>query len=102
MFIFSKILKLSKLFRYSLWRKGLFHGIAATTEHQYLIKDTNPETIIDIGSNKGQFIMLIEQFFPNKIIHSFEPINEMLEKQKSFFKFKKNIFFHNFALGSEA
>ena len=102
MFIFRKIFKLLKLLRYSLWRKALFHGIAATTEHQNLIKDTNPETIIDIGSNKGQFIMLIEQFFPNKIIHSFEPINEMLEKQKNFFKFKKNIFFHNFALGSEA
>ena len=100
MLSYKKLCKLLKLIRCKLWIKGLFNGIAATIEHENIIKNTNPETIIDIGSNKGQFILLIEQLFPNKIIHSFEPIKEILEKQKKFFNYKKEIFFYNFALGS--
>ena len=100
MHLLNKILKFFKLLKYSLWRKGLLNGIAANVELQNMVKDINPETIIDIGSNKGQFIMLIEQLFPHKIIYSFEPIEEILEKQKRFFNYKKNIFFYNFALGS--
>ena len=90
----------TKLLKYNLWRKGLLNGIAATIELENMVKDINPETIIDIGSNKGQFIMLIEQLFSNKIIYSFEPLVEALEIQKRFFNYKKNIFFYNFALGS--
>ena len=100
MFLSNKIFKLLKLLKYRLWRKGLFNGIAATVELENMVKDINLETIIDIGSNKGQFIMLIERLFPDKIIYSFEPLVEALEIQKRFFKYKKNIFFYNFALGS--
>ena len=46
--------------------------------------------------------MLIEQLFPNKIIHSFEPLADSLKIQKKFFNYKKNIFFYNFALGSHS
>ena len=84
-----------------LWFKGMFHGLYATVELERLVKDIKaPETIIDIGSNKGQFILLMEQIFPNKIVYSFEPIIEMINKQKKFYKYKKNITFHNLALGS--
>ena len=100
MLLLNKIFKFFKLLKYNLWRKGLLNGIAATIELENMVKDTNPETIIDVGSNKGQFIMLIEQLFPDKIIYSFEPLVEPLEIQKRFFSYKKNIFFYNFALGS--
>ena len=102
MHLLNKIFKFFKLLKYSLWRKGLLNGIAANVELQNMVKDINPETIIDIGSNKGQFIMLIEQLFPHKIIYSFEPIEEVLKKQKRFFNYKKNIFFYNFALGGNS
>jgi len=79
----------------------MLNGIPATIELEKLVKDIRvPETIIDIGSNKGQFILLIEKLFPNKMVYSFEPIKEMIDKQKKFFKYKKNIIFHNLALGS--
>ena len=100
--LLKKIIKFFKLLTHSLWRRGLYNGIAATVELESIIKGINssPETIIDIGSNKGQFVMLIEQLFPNKIIHSFEPLVDPLTIQKKFFNYKKNIFFYNFALGS--
>ena len=102
MFLSNKIFKLLKLLKYRLWRKGLFNGIAATVELENMVKDINLETIIDIGSNKGQFIMLIEQLFPDKIVYSFEPLQEFLEIQKRFFNYKKNIYYYNFALGSSS
>ena len=102
MFLSGRIFKLLKLLKYRFWRKGLFNGIAAATELENMVKNINPETIIDVGSNKGQFIILIEKLFPHKIIYSFEPIVEALEIQKRFFNYKKNIFFYNFALGSNS
>lgn len=93
--------KTLNLCRSKIWFKGMLNGIYATVELEKLVKDIEvPETIIDIGSNKGQFILLMEQIFPNKIVYSFEPIIEMLKKQKKFYKYKKNITFHNLALGS--
>ena len=99
MFLLKKIIKLSK---HKLWRKGLLSGIAATIELENLLININPETVIDVGSNKGQFIMLIEKLYPDKKIYSFEPIMEVLEKQKKFFNYKKNISYYNFALGSSS
>jgi FkbM family methyltransferase len=93
--------KTLNLCRSKIWFKGMLNGIYATVELEKLVKDIEvPETIIDIGSNKGQFILLIEKIFPNKIVYSFEPIIEMINKQKKFYKYKKNITFHNLALGS--
>ena len=93
--------KILVLMRYKLWFKGLLNGIPATIELEKLLKDIKvPETIIDIGSNKGQFILLMEELFPNKMVYSFEPIIEMLNRQKKFFKYKKNIIYYNLALGS--
>ena len=94
----KKILNLCKS---KIWLKGMLSGIYATIELKELIKGIKtPETIIDIGSNKGQFILLIEKIYPNKNIYSFEPIKEMIDKQKKFFSYKNNIIFHNVALGS--
>ena len=97
-----KLKKFTKLIKSQIWRKGLLNNIAANTELENLIKDLNFETILDIGSNKGQFILLVENLFKNKIIYSFEPIKEILEKQKKFFKYKNNIFFFNIALGEKS
>ena len=70
--------KILALMRYKLWFKGLLNGIPATIELEKLLKDIKvPETIIDIGSNKGQFILLMEELFPNKMVYSFEPIIEI-------------------------
>ena len=93
--------KIFKLCTSKIWFKGMLNGIPATIELEKLVKDIKvPETIVDIGSNKGQFILLMEKIFPNKIVYSFEPIIEMINKQKKFFEYKKNITFHNLALGS--
>ena len=88
-----KTKKILRLISSKIWIKGLFHNIAANVELENLIKNLNFETVFDIGSNKGQFTILIEGLYPNKVIYSFEPLIENIEKQKKFFKNSNNIFF---------
>jgi len=101
--LFNKFIKLVKLLKHQKTRKGLLNNIAANIELEDLVKELKFKTLFDIGSNKGQFILLIEKIFDiDKNIYSFEPIKEIFEKQKIFFSNKKNIFFFNFALGEKS
>jgi len=97
----KKVIKFLKLINNKYWRKGIFYNVAANIELENLIKNLDVRIIIDVGSNKGQFILLCENFFDCEKIYSFEPIKELIEKQKEFFSYKKNIIFYNFALGEK-
>ena len=103
MILLNKLIKLIKLFKNPITRKGLLNNIAANIELEDLVKNLKFQTVFDIGSNKEQFILLIEKIFNiDKNIYSFEPIKEIYEKQKKFFSNKKNISFFNFALGERS
>ncbi len=99
--ISTKFLKFIKLFANNTTRRGLYFNIAASIELEDLIKDLDLDIVIDIGSNKGQFVLILNKYFENIKILSFEPIHELLEKQKKFFKnTKNNIKFFNTAVGA--
>ena len=96
------IKKISILFQNFLWCYGVFKGVAANIELLPFIKKIkNINTLIDVGSNKGQFILLCIKFFPNLLIYSFEPIKEALIKQKNLLSFKNNIYFYNTGIGNK-
>lgn len=100
--LFKKIIKFLRLLQKTRWIKGLVKGIAANIELENLIKNLKFNTVLDVGSNKGQFILLLEGLFDKKkLIYSFEPIKEVLAKQRKFFFNRKNIFFYNMGLGSK-
>jgi FkbM family methyltransferase len=65
-----------------------------------LNKIDNINTLIDIGSNKGQFSILAKYFFPNLKIYSFDPQKKYLEIQKKILK-NKNICYFNIGVGSK-
>ena len=65
-----------------------------------LNKIDNINTIIDIGSNKGQFSILARSFFPSSRIYSFDPQKKCLETQKKILK-KKNINYFNIGIGNK-
>ena len=95
------IKKIFILIKTKIWFYGLLNGIAANVELINIInKIKSLNTLIDIGSNKGQFILLMEKYYPNLQVFSFEPIKEVLKLQKKFFNYKKKIYFFNFGLGS--
>ncbi len=96
------IKKIFILFQNFLWCYGLFKGVAANIELLPFIKKIkNINTLIDVGSNKGQFVLLCIKFFPNLLIYSFEPIKEALIRQKNLLNFKNNIYFYNTGIGNK-
>ena len=65
-----------------------------------LNKVGNINTIIDIGSNKGQFSILAKSFFPSSKIYSFDPQKKYLDIQKKILK-KKDVNYFNIGIGNK-
>ncbi len=79
---------------------ALFYGVAAGIEHIKFFKVTkNIKTLVDVGSNKGQFGLITRHFFPNIFIHSIEPQTDEIELQKKVLGNIK-IKYYNYAAGS--
>jgi len=63
--------------------------------------DFNLKSFIDIGAYHGSFSKTIKLFFPNAVIHAFEPQKPSYQKLKTLSKNYKNFHTYNFALGKE-
>ena len=96
-----KIKKILVLCTNKLWFFGLINGVAANIELKSFLQDIKPSSIIDIGSNKGQFILLNKGLYENLFFYSFEPQRKEIDIQKRIFKNFKNIKYFNFALGEK-
>ena len=96
-----KLKKIVECFMNPKFFKYYLKGVSPLFELTPLIKSINQvNTLIDIGSNKGQFSSIMKSFFPNISIHSFEPQKDELEIQKKLLG-NINIDYYEFALGSE-
>lgn len=81
--------------------KLYLHGVSPVFELNPLVRRINKiKTVIDVGSNKGQFISLIKNRFPEAKLFSFEPLKHEFELQKHIFK-KNKITFFNVAVGEK-
>jgi len=67
---------------------------------EFIIKKKNP-IIFDVGANIGQSIDRFKKLFPNSIIHSFEPQQEIFKILKKKYGNDKNVILNNFALGTK-
>jgi len=96
----KKISKIINCFKNFKLYKAYLRGVSPLFELSPLLKKiNNAKTLIDIGSNKGQFILITNIFFPNVDVHSFEPQTDELNLQKKILNLK-NIKYYNFALGN--
>ena len=97
----NKVTKLIKCLLSPEFYNSYFYGVSPLFELTPLIKQiSHAKTLIDVGSNKGQFSLIARKFFPNIKIHSFEPQIDILSMQKKILG-TKNINYYNFTLGSE-
>ena len=97
----NKVTKLIKCLLSPEFYNSYFYGVSPLFELTPLIKQiSHAKTLIDVGSNKGQFSLIARKFFPNIKIHSFEPQIDILNMQKKVLG-TKNINYYNFTLGSE-
>jgi FkbM family methyltransferase len=59
-------------------------------------------SILDVGSNEGQFAEKILCIFPSAEIHCFEPLPDVFEKLKLNFKGRSNFRYYNYALSDSS
>lgn len=95
-----KIKKFLKILSSVTYIKGLLYGVAASVEHERLIKNISPKFIVDIGANKGQFALMLRKINPNSTIHSFEPLGNAVNSFRKIFKNDSNINIYPFAIGN--
>ena len=80
--------------------KAYMNGVVPLFELYPLLNQIDQiKTIIDVGSNKGQFSLLGSSIFPAAKIYSFEPQIKYLNLQKIILEGKKVKYF-NFGLGN--
>jgi FkbM family methyltransferase len=73
----STVLRLRKILRglsSSLNARALAHGVGASVEHDFVLRQRNWTTVIDVGANKGQFALAAMALGPNVRVYSFEPL----------------------------
>ena len=96
----NKLKKIVTCFLNPSFYKAYVNGVAPLFELHSLLGQINQiKTIIDIGSNKGQFSLLGSSIFPAAKIYSFEPQVKHLNLQKIVLREKKVKYF-NFGLGN--
>ena len=95
----AKLLKI--LLRTKYWRALMF-GVGAAVEHEKLLQNLDLSTIIDVGSNRGQFSLVARYLFPNAKIICFEPLAGPAGIFQSVFAKEDNIYLHNVAIGLES
>ena len=104
---FIKFIRLKKLL-FSLingiLRRSLLNGVALSIEHKEILKNLHPSpnTIVDIGANRGQFTLLSRYLFPNAHVISIEPLRGPANTFRKLFKFDQNVILHEGAVGPEA
>ena len=87
--MFNKILKIFKCFYNLQFIKAYIYHVSPLFEIENLIKKIKKcNTLIDVGSNKGQFSILFRNYFYNAKIYSFEPQTDQIEIQKKILGYK--------------
>lgn len=57
----------------SCWR-GMVRGVFASVEHHQALRSLDPDQVLDVGANRGQFALLMRTLHPCVPVVSFEPL----------------------------
>lgn len=72
--------KLSQILTEPSYRRALFRGIPAATEHDNVPYPTDFRTVVDVGANRGQFALVAMRRFPHATLWCFEPLPDARAK----------------------
>ena len=98
----NKFIKIINAIKSPQFFKSYINLVCPLFEMKKFLKNLKAvHSIIDVGSNKGQFLILADKFFPKAIKFSFEPQDKPLVLQKKILK-KKKVKFYRFGLGEYA
>ena len=101
MSFYRKLYKAVRALRRPLTRKALRCGIAATYEHETLLRGLGAlQTVIDVGANVGQFTLLCRLTQPGATVHAFEPMSHAASQFQWVFKFDPKVHLYRKPLGA--
>jgi len=83
-------------------RRGLRLGIGASIEHKAALNGWQFRSIIDVGANRGQFVLFAHTEFPDARIVSFEPLTTPAQTFEALFKNVRGISLYRLALGQRS
>lgn len=84
---------------YPPWWRSFWLGIGPGLEHQAIPFRQSMGTVVDIGSNRGQFALFAQRRFPNAGIHCFEPLAVPCAVLRVLFEGDSRVEIHNVAVG---
>jgi len=71
---FARARKLWALVGVPAYLRGLRWGVAAAVEHEGAALDHAYRTVVDVGANRGQFLLVAARRFPDAALIAFEPL----------------------------
>lgn len=74
------------------------HGLHFAFDLHQLPVVLHPQVIFDVGANRGQTVKKLKRWFPQSIIHCFEPVPDTLAFLKSATRQYSNIHYHPYGL----
>ena len=84
-----KIINIIFYFNFKFYLIFFKYLISLSFEHKKILKEIiDVNTYLDVGANRGQFILLLDHFFPNCKIIAFEPLKKEYHLLKKIFKKK--------------
>jgi len=98
---FARVHKLTRILTCKPYRRALRSGVAASTEHERLLRLLDCRTIVDVGAHRGQFALVAHALMPNANIISFEPLAQPAKRFRGLFNGNRKIRLHQLAIGPE-
>lgn len=83
------------------FRRGLRIGVAATIEHERIIRGLPVDTLVDVGANRGQFSLLVRAIYPHAVIYAFEPLERPAAAYRRLFAGDPLTTLHQCAVGPQ-
>lgn len=78
-----RVRKLTGALAVPRFRRALRLGVLAAIDHVPALRQLQPEMVIDVGANRGQFALVARHLWPNARIVSFEPLPQAAALCKS-------------------
>lgn len=99
------LLRASKILRglrSRLGRRALKLGVVPAIEHIRILRTRSWHTIVDIGANRGQFVLAAIALHPTSVVHSFEPLRGPATIFEKIFADMSGVHLHRYAIGESA
>lgn len=94
-------LRLAAAVRTPLGRRALRRGVFPAAVHEAMLRRLEPDFVVDVGANRGQFALDVHAAAPDARILAFEPLVEQAAVFREIFASEQQVVLEQIALGSE-